>query len=886
RGGNIISGTIDEVRIYNCSLTQQEIIDDMQSGLIRHGLHRSNTSSGTYEPVDGLWDDFSDGDYTNNPAWTVNGGTWTVDNNELNQSETASGWYLISSGDTSWTDYIAETRFKTISGSTKGVKLNLRTESTTTNHMGLFYRADTNQVCIYNYKGGYFIADYKTASRDYTDTGGHTLKGIVSGQNYKLYIDDVLEAEGTDTGGSQILSGKISLGSNRGNSYFDNIKVTPLIADNNYTDTSAQDVSPPDTPSSPTVTRTQTECNSTECELNISWSSVSDNGDDYFYYLNAFDDEGNENNIMPGRDSLFIDGVTVLWSNNAIDTSEHVNNIHGVYSAAHWVDSTSNNIHFDTTPSFTNGSYYIYTANVYLESGCINLNTHWRPYGSGSQTCETGKWKTIQQVFKATGGTVGLAVSVTAGTDVYVTDYILYEIKNTTITTGTKDYQVDETTGGGTDSGWQSSPYQDTGLAPNTQYTYRVRAEDNANNPGTYSTTQSNYTAAEKPTMTSVNCSGTAGNYHCNATFDMGNNSVGTQHYINETTGHSGGSDQSWTSSETVYQDTGLSVNTEYCYQIKARNNESVETSYTTEICNTVSNNLPNTTIPTLTPSTPTTNQNLNCSFTVTDLDADTLYANYTWYKDGSSYSSGQVSVTNGIESSIILGYGNTSKGEEWLCQITPYDQYDYGTPRNSTSVTIQTTEPIVNLTNPPTNWVVNSNPYFKCKATADINLQNISLYTNQSGWNIKSTNSSLSGTSATVYFNTSGFNEGNFKWSCKACDIEEACAFATENRTFTVDLTNPLINFTDPTPNNSANRNKDWAYINVSTSDTHNTSAFIDWNRSLVGYWSFDSYNSTHVYDNSTYTNDGEIHGSKTVEGKFGKGMEFDGVNDYVDCG
>ncbi len=76
------TGKIDEVRIYNRSLTQEEIIDDMQSGLIKHKIYRSETESGTYLDVgvpivngdaelgdstnfgfDGLTSDSYEGDY-------------------------------------------------------------------------------------------------------------------------------------------------------------------------------------------------------------------------------------------------------------------------------------------------------------------------------------------------------------------------------------------------------------------------------------------------------------------------------------------------------------------------------------------------------------------------------------------------------------------------------------------------------------------------------------------------------------------------------------------------------------------------------------------------------------------------------------------------------
>jgi len=68
------------------------------------------------------------------------------------------------------------------------------------------------------------------------------------------------------------------------------------------------------------------------------------------------------------------------------------------------------------------------------------------------------------------------------------------------------------------------------------------------------------------------------------------------------------------------------------------------------------------------------------------------------------------------------------------------------------------------------------------------------------------------------------------------------------------------------------------------------NTSAFIDWNRSLRGYWSLDAYNTTGVNDNSTFENFGTfengMNSSNIKTGKYGKALEFDGIDDYVDLG
>ena len=56
------------------------------------------------------------------------------------------------------------------------------------------------------------------------------------------------------------------------------------------------------------------------------------------------------------------------------------------------------------------------------------------------------------------------------------------------------EYYFDCTAGGGNDSAWQdSTTYEDTGLSPSTQYTYRVQARDKSSNQNTggWSSTQS-----------------------------------------------------------------------------------------------------------------------------------------------------------------------------------------------------------------------------------------------------------------------------------------------------------------------------------------------------------------------------------------------------------
>ena len=53
-----------------------------------------------------------------------------------------------------------------------------------------------------------------------------------------------------------------------------------------------------------------------------------------------------------------------------------------------------------------------------------------------------------------------------------------------------------------------------------------------------------------------------------------------------------------------------------------------------------------------------------------------------------------------------------------------------------------------------------------------------------------------------------------------------------------------------------------------------------------LVAEWHFDEGSGSVLVDSSGNGNDGVIHGATRVEGKYGKALSFDGVDDYVDCG
>jgi len=60
-------------------------------------------------------------------------------------------------------------------------------------------------------------------------------------------------------------------------------------------------------------------------------------------------------------------------------------------------------------------------------------------------------------------------------------------------------------------------------------------------------------------------------------------------------------------------------------------------------------------------------------------------------------------------------------------------------------------------------------------------------------------------------------------------------------------------------------------------------TTAAVASDTSLVGYWQFDEGSGTTATDSSGNGNNGTINGATWVDGKLGKALSFDGIDDYV---
>ncbi|MGB9708317.1 MAG: LamG domain-containing protein, partial [Candidatus Pacearchaeota archaeon] len=102
-----------------------------------------------------------------------------------------------------------------------------------------------------------------------------------------------------------------------------------------------------------------------------------------------------------------------------------------------------------------------------------------------------------------------------------------------------------------------------------------------------------------------------------------------------------------------------------------------------------------------------------------------------------------------------------------------------------------------------------------------------------------------------------------------------------------TLDLNAPSIYFVSPTPANNTKKKsiENFVYVNVTVEETNEHSAYLDWNRSLRGYWKFDESLGATADDNSTWNNDGSLNGDAnwTVFSKRGNALTLDGNGDFV---
>ncbi|MBI2584210.1 MAG: hypothetical protein HYW25_06065 [Candidatus Aenigmarchaeota archaeon] len=162
--------------------------------------------------------------------------------------------------------------------------------------------------------------------------------------------------------------------------------------------------------------------------------------------------------------------------------------------------------------------------------------------------------------------------------------------------------------------------------------------------------------------------------------------------------------------------------------------------------------------------------------------------------------------------------------------------------------------------------------------------------WTNQSGNRQNFSLIPFSGTVAWMQINFSSDGRHNFTAYIRSntSSADENATGATVN--FTRNTVPPSISYQGLTPADGTNTSKTYAEINASVTDDSNTSMFIDFNNSLIGYWSFESYDSIAVYDNSTYklkaTYATQASANNIVAGYYGNGFIVNISGSCSSCG
>jgi len=142
------------------------------------------------------------------------------------------------------------------------------------------------------------------------------------------------------------------------------------------------------------------------------------------------------------------------------------------------------------------------------------------------------------------------------------------------------EYYFTCVSGGGHDSSWQDDTYyQDSGLSPETQYCYTVKARDKSVNQNETAASGSACATTEQeplpdtdpPTpdpMTFASLPAATGSSSIEMTATTASDPSGVEYYFTCVSG--GGNDSAW-QDETYYEDTGLACESQYCYTVTAR---------------------------------------------------------------------------------------------------------------------------------------------------------------------------------------------------------------------------------------------------------------------------------------------------------------------------
>ncbi|MEK6889233.1 MAG: LamG-like jellyroll fold domain-containing protein, partial [Nanoarchaeota archaeon] len=271
------------------------------------------------------------------------------------------------------------------------------------------------------------------------------------------------------------------------------------------------------------------------------------------------------------------------------------------------------------------------------------------------------------------------------------------------------------------------------------------------------------------------------------------------------------------------------------------------------------------------------------------------LYFNISLNENGTAW----YSLNNGLLNYSMTGnesvnFGTMFNSTNSSIADGSYTFYAYandtaGNTNYTTNVTfsLDNTNPLVTIINPLSatyntstiTFNVTLNEAGRANFSIDNGVTNYSMTANASNTGFNYTLTSITDGSKT--FNAYGYdNAGNLNNSV--------------SRAFSVDTTNPWINFTGNTPANASSQTSTSIVVNVTSNGTLAGSSdsdhyvLTDFDNSLVGWWTMDRLNASGDVVDEMGKNNGSKFGnaqqnSSAGSGKFGKSFSFDGNGDSI---
>ncbi len=627
------------------SLDKYVVVDwtDNQPG-VEYYLYRMRDAAGAYpEPVNGIYDRFM-GISVDTNKWTVGAGQWSVGLGLISQ-DSDSGDTALLINDPSVIDgdrNITNLMMRKVGGS-GGVRIFFEW------HNGKYVTWEIGVADGSDHKSrlvGIKDADDSEIDFNLVDNHWYSVKIVVRRDDAAGFLDDIemwrLHRTARDVNGSGVTS--VGIGTVDAKAQFDEFQVVTVYRnDAPVHDFDARDVAPPETVD---FNENNLQALSTDT-IRITWNNTpQDSGTDYYYYVVAVDEIGNESNLLDNEG--FESRDTTGWTDGT-----------GIPNTLTTADSQSG--YFSSYFDFTSGGVSAAAARgqeiddaSVLSAGCSDgSNTipcpafhmsRWvslHEYTSGglfgsymfftfgdSTTAEAYssmiRASYAQYLFAHAGFEVpaGKSVSSILASSYFVAyngvpNYKawldtakLYRMIKTNVTTGYEHVVVQwrlPADDPNDPASWHdlgtftSAPADHSGLSPNTQRYYRLTACDYHGVCSAWVGNFGRYTLANVPPTPLVRWTPSYNEHALSVNVDdtFAANPPGTEMAVQEchdcscdgTCGeyviNSGGLTQAtedWVAA-TYWEPTNLDTHVTYCYRAKARNGDGIETAFSDYVC-------------------------------------------------------------------------------------------------------------------------------------------------------------------------------------------------------------------------------------------------------------------------------------------------------------